>query len=118
MLRVSVTTSTELPAAGGRTHAVLLVCPCREHHDDSDGVHGERSAGLFPQGECCGAGGNRRALSPARLQQASLSSGFSSSLSIYFFAETRGTVHIHPAHHHVAGDCLWHEVPGRDGLHP
>lgn len=64
---------------------MLLVCPCREHHDDSDGVHGERSAGLFPQGECCGAGENHRALSPAGLQQASLSSGFSSSLSIYLF---------------------------------
>lgn len=63
-------------------HAVLLVCPCREHHDDSDGVHGERSAGLFPQGECCVLAAGLHHL--LRLQQASLSSSFSSSSFLSF----------------------------------
>lgn len=46
------------------------------------------------------------------LAWASLTFGFSS-----FFTETRGTVHGRPAPVHAAGHCLWHEVPGRDGVH-
>lgn len=64
-------------------HAALLVCPCREHHDDSDGVHGERSAGLFPQGECCMLTAGLHHL--LGLQRASLSSSFSSSSFLSFF---------------------------------
>lgn len=33
---------------------VLMVCLRREHHDDSDGVHGERPAGLLSQSEYWG----------------------------------------------------------------
>lgn len=87
---------------------MLLVCLCREHHDDSDGVHGERPAGLLSQGEY-------RAACPAGALLATfpwLTFGFPCSA----FTETRGAVHRHPAHLHAAGHCLWHGLLGRDGL--
>lgn len=87
---------------------MLLVCLCREHHDDSDGVHGEWPAGLLSQSEYWGVclAGTLLATFP------SLTFGF----SCFAVTETRGAVHRHPTHLHAAGYCLWHGIPGRDGL--
>lgn len=98
---------------------MLLVCPCRDHHDDSDGVHGERRAGLFSQGECWEL---VLTLGVCHLLglwwQCPLELGISHLCRFLLcFTEARGTIHGHPARLHVAGNCLWHEVPGRDGVH-